>query len=893
LRSGSLTGTCRRAAQVVLPLFVLGSGACRAHGFPAQAQPDVITTGGLPIGLLWLLAAIGLLALGLGLARQRQARQAWAALRDSEARWKFALEGSGDGVWDADLLTGQTQYSARWKAMLGYRDEDIGNSPEEWVGRLHPDDREPVLRLNQACLDGERQGFEAEFRLRNRAGGWTWILDRGKVVARAPDGRALRMIGTHTDISERKRREVRDAARAQVMTQIASGLALPQILTTIVQGVEDGSDWHCSVLLLDEAGQHLRLGAAPSLPEAFNEGIDGSAIGPAEGACGTAAFTGQRVISHDMYADSRWTHYLPLVRQTPYHACWSEPVRSRSGQVLGTFAVYHREPGTPGELDVLDITEAAQLAAVAIEHERVQTALARSERRLSRALDTSLLALWDYQITTGEVRVSEAWAQMLGRPRTETVTTIAALEAMSFEEELPAYRAALKAALRGETPNFTIEHRVRLDDGRQIWVLSQGLVVERDADGRATRIMGTNLDITARKQAEALSVRLREAQKLEAIGTLAGGIAHDFNNITAAILGNVALARDQLQAEHPAQRPLQQIDKAGRRARSLVKQILAFSRSEPRLLDLHDLGPLLEDTQQMLRAAAPAGVEFSLHASGSPQVVRADLTQLQQVLMNLGTNAWQALGEQGGRVEIGLAGVEAHDPALPTGLAPGAWVRIWVADNGSGMDEATRRRIFEPFFTTKPVGQGTGLGLAVAHGIIESHGGVIEVSSRLGEGSRFDLYLPRAEGMAPPRERETDSGQGSTQAPRGQGQHVLYIDDDEVMVVMVGGLLQRLGYRSTCLLDPEQAIALVKHDPRSVDLVVTDYNMPQVTGLDVARAIGALRADLPVAISSGFISDELQAQARALGVRGLMQKEHTLDQLGGFVAAALAPVPPR
>jgi nitrogen-specific signal transduction histidine kinase/CheY-like chemotaxis protein len=413
--------------------------------------------------------------------------------------------------------------------------------------------------------------------------------------------------------------------------------------------------------------------------------------------------------------------------------------------------------------------------------------------------------------------------------------------------------------------------------------------------------MGTNLDITARKEAEVLAQRLREAQKLEAIGTLAGGIAHDFNNITAAILGNVALARDQLAPDHAAQRSLAQIDKAGRRARSLVKQILAFSRSEPRQLGHHDLRPLMADTAQMLRAAAGPRVEVCLQLGATPVVVQADTTQLQQVLMNLGTNAWQALGEAGGRVEMGLEGLDAPPAALPRGLAPGAWVRIWVADNGQGMDDATRQRIFEPFYTTKPVGQGTGLGLAVAHGIVEAHGGRIEVSSCPGEGSHFDLYLPQAVGTQassvsngethsePTSQTSVEPGPLGALGQRGHGQHVLYIDDDEVMAVLVDGLLQRLGYRSTCLLDPEQAIALVQRDPAAVDLVITDYNMPRATGLDVARAIAAVRADLPVAISSGFISDELLAQAHALGVRGLMQKEHTLEELAAFVAAALRP----
>jgi PAS domain S-box-containing protein len=772
--------------------------------------------------------------------------------------------------------------------MLGYAEQDIGTNASEWSERIHPEDRAAVLSLNQACVDGHSDGFVAEFRMRNQAGGWTWILDRGKVVTRGPGGRALRMIGTHTDISERRRTQLRDAARARVMTQIAQDAPLDQTLEAIVRGVEAASEWHCSLLLLDPSGQHLAPGAAPSLPEFFNQAIARMPIGPEAGSCGRAASIKQRVVSADLALDPRWAAYLALAQQAGYQACWSEPILSQAGEVLGTFAVYHRAPATPTALDVLDITEAAQLAAIAISRERVRNALLRSERRLSGALATADLALWDYDLPQGLVHVSPAWSEMLGLPRSETMTTAAALEALCLPEELALYRRALGAALRGETTMLSMEHRVLRPDGRVIWVLSQGRVVERDARGRALRLLGTNLEITARKDAEALALRLREAQKLEAIGTLAGGIAHDFNNITAAILGNVALAQDQLPEGHPAQARLQQIDKAGQRARSLVKQILAFSRMEPRHLSSHAVQPVLEDTAQMLRDAAGPQVSVVCQTPGPPLLVRADMTQLQQVLMNLGTNAWQALGEAGGRVELGLQAVRAPGPSLPEGLLPGPYVCIWVEDNGSGMGEETQRRIFEPFFTTKQVGQGTGLGLAVAHGIVEAHGGAIKVSSALGQGSRFDLFLPQVD--QEPLEPLAAGPAETTSAVRGTGQHVLYIDDDEVMAVMVDGLLERLGYRCTCLLDPQQAIALVKRDPWSVDLVVTDYNMPHCTGLDVVRALATLRPDLPVAISSGYIPDELRAQAEALGVRGLMQKEHTLDALGRFVQAALQPV---
>jgi len=403
-------------------------------------------------------------------------------------------------------------------------------------------------------------------------------------------------------------------------------------------------------------------------------------------------------------------------------------------------------------------------------------------------------------------------------------------------------------------------------------------------------VLRTYTDITERKRAEerqgALEEQLREAHKLEAIGTLASGIAHDFNNIMAAILGNVALAREDIGAGNPAHAYLTQIDRAGHRARSLVQQILAFSRQQSSDFASLSLGPLVEETVAMLRSTVGPSVEVRLQSPDHKLAVRGNPTQLQQVLMNLGTNAWQSFQGGAGHIDIGLAEKIVAPTAvteMPAALAPGAYAHLWVRDDGCGMSEATRARIFEPFFTTKPVGQGTGLGLAVAHGIVDAHSGVITVTSAVGEGSSFDLYLPLIEyqsGLMPLDSIEPEP-------LRGHGEHVLYVDDDEVMALMVQGLLQRLGYRVTFKLDAREAVEMVRRDPRAVDLVVTDFNMPNYSGLDVARALAQIRSDLPVAISSGYISDELRQSALELGVRGVMQKERTLEELGTLVHSAL------
>jgi signal transduction histidine kinase/ActR/RegA family two-component response regulator len=520
-----------------------------------------------------------------------------------------------------------------------------------------------------------------------------------------------------------------------------------------------------------------------------------------------------------------------------------------------------------------------------------------------RARDSEALLAEKSRILEVTLERMEQGVMMVNADRVVEVCNRRAIELLELPPELMASKPTFAQVLAYQ---WSSDEFVHTPDDLQKFVRAGGILDQPQVydrmrpNGRVIQIQSvpikgggvlrTYTDVTEHKRAEAtrrvLESQLREAQKLEAIGTLAGGIAHDFNNIMAAILGIVAFARDAVGESHPADLYLQQISKAGRRARSLVQQILAFSRKQPNEFIGLALQPLVDETLTMLRSTVNAAVTVSAVLPDRTLAVLGNPTQLQQVLMNFGTNAWQALPGNAGHIEVGLeevGRVAGAELAGPAGLAPGAYVRLWVRDDGRGMDDKTRERIFEPFFTTKPVGQGTGLGLAVAHGIIEAHGGAITVESAIGKGSTFSAYLPLIDHETRPVPLEPVDAT----PVRGQGQHVLYIDDDEVMALMVQGLLQRLGYRATCVLDAREAIEIVTRDPTGIDLVVTDFNMPRCSGLDVVRELARISPGLPVAISSGYISEELRVSASELGVSGLMRKEHTLEEMGALVHAAL------
>jgi PAS domain S-box-containing protein len=526
---------------------------------------------------------------------------------------------------------------------------------------------------------------------------------------------------------------------------------------------------------------------------------------------------------------------------------------------------------------------------------QAEAALSESEALWRLAMESAGDGVWDWNIATGEEVLSDRIKAMFGYDDSDELNMAADLDARTHPDDRLQMQIDRQAHFEGRTAVYRNEHRVRCKDGNWKWVLSRGVVIARDEDGHPLRMVGTHTDITDIKQAEvlqrSLEIQLREAQKLEAIGTLAGGVAHDFNNLLAVILGNLTLAREDVGPDHPAQESLNEVSRASVRAKHLVQQILTFSRRQAQELKHQMLQPLVVETLHSMRTLLPAGVQQVEEFADQALPVLADATQLQQVLMNLCTNAWQAMEASGGVITVGLHR-QIVDEALSqrlNGLAQGDYARLSVGDNGPGMEAATVQRIFEPFFTTKQPGAGTGLGLAVVHGIVKAHKGAIEVISEQGQGTRFDIYLPidasqEAAAVSPKSAEVLVSGQQRAF----NGRHVVYIDDYEAMVFLVGRLLRKHGYRVSTFTSGKAALDWMRSEADTVvDLVVTDQNMPGLTGIEVAAEVQRLRPGVRTVLITGHVTDALLAQAAELGVLEVMGKQDSMAELGESIRTLL------
>jgi PAS domain S-box-containing protein len=533
-----------------------------------------------------------------------------------------------------------------------------------------------------------------------------------------------------------------EAGQRRILERAARGAPLGDLLTDITLLIERQRPGRmtCSVLLLDREHACVRHGAAPNLPADFVRMIDGARIGPQEGSCGTAAYLGERVIVEDIETHPAWSSYRALALPHGLRACWSTPIFSASHEVLGTFAMYYREPRAPDETDLELVEHATDLAAVAIQRDRAEAALRKNMRMRQIVFDGVVDILFSIDVdASGEFRfqcINQAFTRATGLAEGDVLGRLVrdVIPPPARDEVLERYRRCIRERRTERWEEVSV-----YPSGTRHGVVSISPVF--DDDGACTTLVGTVHDITERKKAERHMLR---AQRLESLGHFAGAIAHDFNNVLAAINGYAALGKVEAAAGTTTAPLFEEIEVAGARATALVRQILTFSRDQAPKREVVSLPRIVEEALRLVRATAPRAISFEAEAAPDLPAILAEPTQVHQVLVNLCTNAAHAIGDADGYVRVRLARAVLEQRLVDStaDLLPGTYARVIVEDSGAGMDEATLEHIFEPFFTTKEAGQGSGLGLAVVHGIMKSHQGGIVVRSAPGAGTTFTLYFP-------------------------------------------------------------------------------------------------------------------------------------------------------
>ena len=423
--------------------------------------------------------------------------------------------------------------------------------------------------------------------------------------------------------------------------------------------------------------------------------------------------------------------------------------------------------------------------------------------------------------------------------------------------------------------------RIINKSNQEVWVQLKSVGVEW---GGKPATLNFASDITEQKKLEA---QFLQAQKMEAIGTLAGGIAHDFNNILSGLLGYAELISLETRPGSSIHRNLEELLKVGVRAKDLVKQILTLSRRTLQEKKPIRVEPLVKEAVKLLRSSLPTTIEIRLDIKEDPGIIEADPTQVHQVLLNLCTNSFHAMEETGGLLTIGLSPInlDPYAAGQHADLQQGPYVRLTVSDTGMGMAREMLDRIFDPYFTTKEAGKGTGLGLAVVHGIVQSHGGAIKVYSEPGKGTTFHIYFPRVEISA----EGPSLGLTEESLPRGKGEHIFLIDDEPVLLEIGKQMLEHLGYQVTVRTSSIEALGLFSSQPSRFHLVITDMTMPNMTGEKLAREILRIRPGLPIILCTGFSEHVTEEKAKALGIREFLMKPLTLKYLARAVRRNLPP----
>ncbi|HVY32001.1 MAG TPA: PAS domain S-box protein [Polyangiaceae bacterium] len=757
------------------------------------------------------------------------------ALRDAEERSLAVSAATGVGVFESDLVSGNLRVDRQMFRIYGLApSKDCTLARQAWLGTVVPADASLVDQALRDALEScQTRSFE--FRIR-RADDHQLRHIRASVSVRLDDqGRARGLLGTNLDFTEQVETQRRLNEQDHLLNETQR---LAHVGSWTWEPSRDVVTW------ADEL--YNVFGLSKSSPELTFE-----------------AFA-EQVAAEDRAA---WKNWMLAVRDGQNPGYIEFRAMGRDGTVHFVRArgrLTRQSNGDPERVigTIKDITERT------LAEERFRLAVEASPSAMLMVDERGVLVLVNSQ---AEALFGYTKAELLGRQVEQLVPE--SLRVSHAERRRAFAKAPVQRVMARDRALFGVRR-----DGSQV-PLKISLNPVRSAEGAL--VLASVSDLTAEQEhaaaRERLEAQLRQAQKMEALGTLAGGIAHDFNNHLAAIVANLHVAESELEPGHRAHESLAQIAKASALAAHLVDGILSFSRGKTREPQVTAVEAIVAETSDLLRATLPASVTLSVRCADDLPRVMADSTEIHQLLLNLGTNAWQAMPNGRGEIRVSLQRelIDAATAARHPDLRPGCYLCLRVEDNGTGMDQATLERVFDPFFTTKEIGAGTGLGLSIVHGIVKSMGGAIFVTSAPGVGTTFTVYMPEADRNVPLPTRPTTP----EPVPRGDGQQLLLVEDAEGLRVATKRILERQGYRVTAFAEPTLALAALRAEDRRFRVLITDQSMPDISGLELAREAHKICPELPVILTSGSLGARFSEQAEAAGVTEVLSKPFNPDSL--------------
>jgi len=818
------------------------------------------------------------------------------ALRDSELAYRTILHTTNEGFWLIDNDTVTIDVNPRMCAILGRnREEILGRKIFDFV-----DNENRIIFEQQIELRAQGQPSAYEIAL-SRPDGSHVFCQFNATPLFDESGTKAGSFGMVTDITDRvhKERQIELLNRlycvlshvSQAVVRAESPDAFLREVCRII--VEEGDFLLCWIGRLETAANAVLPVASWGKARQYVNGVTVCADDRPEGRdpTGTCIRERRTVVHNDFLHDPNTPPSQERTASFGIAAAGAFPIES-GGRVWGALTIYSDEVGFFGEEDVVLLQEVAKDIGFALdnmERERLrrqaEETLRVSEDRYRRLFEDAVLGIFRSTMDGKFIDANPAFARIYGFDSPEQVKSEIKDIAVDLYVDPSRRNEILRMILESQGPIHTEVLNKRKDGSTFTGSLHVWMVRGGGGDGTQSYLEGFIEDITERKHAEQekerLEAQLRQAQKLEAIGTLAGGIAHDFNNILAPIMGYSEMAINDLPDSNPMKAGQEQILNAALRARNLVKQILTFSRpGRDQNQEPVAVSSIVKEALKLLRASLPSSIEIRHGIEDA--VANADPTQIHQVLMNLCTNAAHAMDDKG-VLEVRLSRVYLSENDLTDrsilDLKPGRHVKLSVSDTGSGMDKATLERIFDPYFTTKEVGKGTGLGLAVVHGIVKLHGGAISVQSKVGKGTTFSIFIPAMEDGA------MVAGEARPVLPTGT-ERILLIDDEQRIVEMGTAILERLGYKVTPETDSLRTLEMLRSRPRDFDLIITDYTMPNLSGMDLVREVRRIRPDIPIILCTGFSEKVTWETAMNLNVE-LVLKPFTIMEIAELIRKVL------